>query len=200
MSVAIPKRQLFIGGRWVEPVKGGRLPVINPSTEEEIGTIPAATPADVDAAVSAAQACVDSGEWTRSTGAYRAKILHAIADKVCVIGDGVWGTGGWWFCAQGFVPACLKPEPPPNVHPSSTLRVKPGRSNTRPAGTRAEDLPGHPGEPRQWQTLGRGGVGCGALGGVHWCAVGLYGRFPVTCVCLHWCAGAKIKRVAARVA
>ncbi|KAL6772369.1 ALDH10 [Auxenochlorella protothecoides x Auxenochlorella symbiontica] len=82
MSVAIPKRQLFIGGRWVEPVKGGRLPVINPSTEEEIGTIPAATPADVDAAVSAAQACVDSGEWTRSTGAYRAKILHAIADKV----------------------------------------------------------------------------------------------------------------------
>lgn len=82
MPVTVPKRELFINGQWVAPTGNKRLPVINPATEEEVGSIPAAVPADVDAAVAAAQACVASGAWTRSTGAYRAKFLHAIADKV----------------------------------------------------------------------------------------------------------------------
>lgn len=46
----------------------------------------------------------------------------------CVIADGVWGTGGWWLCAQGFVPACLKPGPPkctPIKHPArQNLKIK----------------------------------------------------------------------------
>lgn len=82
MPVAIPERQLFIGGQWVSPCKGGRIPIVNPVTEETIGSIPAATPDDVEAAVAAAQACVESGSWTKATGAYRAKYLRAIAEKV----------------------------------------------------------------------------------------------------------------------
>jgi hypothetical protein len=59
----IPSRQLFIGGQWVAPAQGGSLPVINPATEQEIGRIAAATPADVDRAVAAAVATAKSGTW-----------------------------------------------------------------------------------------------------------------------------------------
>ena len=39
----IPERNLWIDGRWVRPVRGGRIDVINPATEQVIGSIPAAT-------------------------------------------------------------------------------------------------------------------------------------------------------------
>jgi hypothetical protein len=35
---AIPRRGLFIGGGWREPTLSCRIPVINPATEETIGT------------------------------------------------------------------------------------------------------------------------------------------------------------------
>ena len=35
---AIPRRGLFIGGRWREPTLGRRIPVINPATEDTIGS------------------------------------------------------------------------------------------------------------------------------------------------------------------
>lgn len=61
--------------------------VINPATEKAFATIPAATAEDVDAAVAAATAAFKSGHWSRTTGAYRAKFLRAIAQKVltCMI-------------------------------------------------------------------------------------------------------------------
>jgi hypothetical protein len=34
----VPKRGLFIDGEWVEPVKGKRIPIVNPTTEESVGT------------------------------------------------------------------------------------------------------------------------------------------------------------------
>jgi betaine-aldehyde dehydrogenase len=52
-----------------------------PATEEVIGTIPAATAEDVEAAVAAADAAVRAKHWTTSSGAYRAKYLRAIAEK-----------------------------------------------------------------------------------------------------------------------
>lgn len=75
-------RQLFIGGKWMPPAKGGRFQVVSPITEEVIGTIPAATAEDVEAAVAAADAAVRGKHWTTSSGAYRARYLRAIADKV----------------------------------------------------------------------------------------------------------------------
>lgn len=77
----IPTRQLFIGGSWVAPAANGRLPVINPATELAIGSIPAATAPDVEAAVQAALACVHARQWTGFTGGERARYLRAIADK-----------------------------------------------------------------------------------------------------------------------
>ena len=79
--MSIPQRQLFIGGKWVAPAKGGSLPVVCPATEQVVGSIPAATAEDVDAAVSAAASAAQSGHWTQTTGAYRAGFLRAIAQK-----------------------------------------------------------------------------------------------------------------------
>lgn len=59
-----------------------RVQVVSPITEEVIGTIPAATAEDVEAAVAAADAAVRGKHWTTSSGAYRARYLRAIADKV----------------------------------------------------------------------------------------------------------------------
>lgn len=85
LDVEIPARELFIGGEWVAPIKGKYLPVINPSTEEICGKIPAATVEDVDLAVQAAKAAFSRNNgalWARATGKVRAGYLRAIAAKV----------------------------------------------------------------------------------------------------------------------
>ncbi len=45
--------QLFIGGKWVD-ASGGTYDVVNPATEEVVGTAPNATVADAEAAAAAA--------------------------------------------------------------------------------------------------------------------------------------------------
>ncbi|KAI8543566.1 hypothetical protein RHMOL_Rhmol08G0228900 [Rhododendron molle] len=85
MSIAIPCRQLFIDGEWREPVKKKRIPVINPSTEQIIGDIPAATAEDVEIAVDAARRALARNkgrDWASASGAHRAKYLRAIAAKI----------------------------------------------------------------------------------------------------------------------
>eukprot|EP01018_Ginkgo_biloba_P022640 Gb_26171 [translate_table: standard] len=85
MGIKVPLRQLFIDGEWRAPIGGKRIPVINPSTEETIGEIPAATAEDVELAVKAARATFTRNrgkDWPRTPGAFRAKYLRAIAAKV----------------------------------------------------------------------------------------------------------------------
>nr|GEZ84770.1 betaine aldehyde dehydrogenase [Tanacetum cinerariifolium] len=84
-TFSIPSRQLFIDGEWREPIKRNRIPVINPSTEQIVGDIPAATSEDVDVAVKAAckaLKCNGGKDWASATGAHRAKYLRAIAAKI----------------------------------------------------------------------------------------------------------------------
>jgi len=57
--------QLFIGGHWRKPSTEERLTVISPHSEKPIGDVPAASPADVDAAVTAARHAFDHGPWPR---------------------------------------------------------------------------------------------------------------------------------------
>ncbi|PON86079.1 Succinylglutamate-semialdehyde dehydrogenase [Trema orientale] len=85
MAIPIPSRQLFIDGQWTEPVLKKRIPIINPSTEEIIGDIPAATSEDVELAVAAARRALSrnkGAEWASASGAVRAKYLRAIAAKI----------------------------------------------------------------------------------------------------------------------
>lgn len=74
--------KLYIDGKWVDPIEGGILPVVDPATEEVFHQIPAATAADADAAVRAARAAFDTGPWRRMSGVERAKILRAMAQGI----------------------------------------------------------------------------------------------------------------------
>ncbi|KAA3475684.1 betaine aldehyde dehydrogenase 1, chloroplastic-like isoform X1 [Gossypium australe] len=85
MAIPIPSRQLFINGDWAEPLLKKRIPIINPTTEEIIGDIPAATAEDVDVAVQAARSALTRNkgkDWAFASGAVRAKYLRAIATKI----------------------------------------------------------------------------------------------------------------------
>ena len=66
---------LYIGGEWVSPADGRTVEVINPTTEEPIGSVALGGPADIDRAVRAARAAFDAGPWAASTPVERAAIM-----------------------------------------------------------------------------------------------------------------------------
>jgi aldehyde dehydrogenase (NAD+) len=74
--------KVYIGGSWRKPATDDVIEVISPITEELIATIPAASPADVDAAVAAARRAFDDGPWPRMTPAERAGYLRRVRDEV----------------------------------------------------------------------------------------------------------------------
>src|SRR5215217_9143020 len=69
--------KVFIGGEWVEPQGTETLEVVNSSTEETMGTIPACTAADADRAVIAAREAFEP--WSQTPREERAGYLSAIA-------------------------------------------------------------------------------------------------------------------------
>jgi aldehyde dehydrogenase (NAD+)/betaine-aldehyde dehydrogenase len=74
----IERKQLYIGGEWVDPAGDERIDVINASTEERMGSIPRGTEVDVDRAVKAARDAFD--DWAATPRAERARYLQAISD------------------------------------------------------------------------------------------------------------------------
>jgi betaine-aldehyde dehydrogenase len=73
--------KFFIGGEWVEPAGSATLKVVSPSTQEVIGSVPVATPTDMDRAVAAAKDALH-GEWATWTPAQRADLLDKIAELI----------------------------------------------------------------------------------------------------------------------
>jgi len=67
--------QLYINGEWTDGTGGDVLTVVNPATEEAIGTVPQATSGDVNRAVEAARAAFDEGPWPRMKPRERAAII-----------------------------------------------------------------------------------------------------------------------------
>jgi aldehyde dehydrogenase (NAD+) len=74
-------RQLLIDGQWVDPVDGGSLPALDPSTGAEMARIADAGPRDVDRAVHSARRAFE-GPWRRATPFDRQAILLRLADLV----------------------------------------------------------------------------------------------------------------------
>ena len=71
------RSSLYIGGQWVEADGDGVIEVINPTTEEVIGSVPAGSTNDVNAAIAAAKAAFPS--WSKSTVEQRIEILNALS-------------------------------------------------------------------------------------------------------------------------
>ncbi|MEM7341176.1 MAG: NAD-dependent succinate-semialdehyde dehydrogenase [Actinomycetota bacterium] len=72
---AYPELSLYIGGTWRST--DSTLPVINPSTEAEIGRLPIASGADLDDAIAAAAA--GFAVWSRTPPKERADLIRAAA-------------------------------------------------------------------------------------------------------------------------
>lgn len=72
----------LIGERWVAAQSGAVVPVRDPATGLEFGTIPAGASADVDSAVAAARASFDAGTWRDAKPAFRARTLWQIATLI----------------------------------------------------------------------------------------------------------------------
>jgi acyl-CoA reductase-like NAD-dependent aldehyde dehydrogenase len=72
--------QLLIGGHWRDAAGGATFPVLSPTTEQHLADVAAADASDVAAAVAAARAQVDGGEWARMPGAERGRLLWRLAD------------------------------------------------------------------------------------------------------------------------
>ncbi|WP_067796324.1 aldehyde dehydrogenase [Nocardia beijingensis] len=70
---------LFIGGRWTAPATAERIQVISPATVEPVGSVPAVSRADVDAAVAAARHAFDHGPWPATPPKQRAEVLTRAA-------------------------------------------------------------------------------------------------------------------------
>ena len=74
---------LYIGGQWVAARADETITAISASTEEVLGSVPHAGPADVDAAVAAARSAFDSpGGWPQWEPARRAEALRRLADAL----------------------------------------------------------------------------------------------------------------------
>jgi acyl-CoA reductase-like NAD-dependent aldehyde dehydrogenase len=84
------KDKIFIGGEWVEPSGSEPIEVVNPTTEEVIGTIPACSQEDADRAVAAAREAFET--WSQTSREERAGYIAAIAAGLNERGDEIAAT------------------------------------------------------------------------------------------------------------
>jgi acyl-CoA reductase-like NAD-dependent aldehyde dehydrogenase len=80
MTQTLVHDNLFIGGRWVAPAGQDTIAVVCPATEQVIGRVPHATPADADRAVAEARVAFDTGPWPRLSPAARIAVVTRIKD------------------------------------------------------------------------------------------------------------------------
>jgi aldehyde dehydrogenase (NAD+) len=81
-DIALPDRRLLINGKHVESRSNKRFDTLNPANGEVITDVSLAEADDVDLAVAAARAALESGPWRIMTGAQRGRLLTKLADLV----------------------------------------------------------------------------------------------------------------------
>ena len=82
--------QMYINGAWMDAADGARIEIINPATEETVGAVPRAAPADVEAALAAADRAWglwrQTDAWTRSAALRRIAVLvRDRADQIAAV-------------------------------------------------------------------------------------------------------------------
>jgi acyl-CoA reductase-like NAD-dependent aldehyde dehydrogenase len=78
--MTIRRDRLYANGTWVTPVTPGSIDVVDPTTEEVLGSVPAGGAPDVDRAVDAATHA--DAAWAATPAADRAQAVAAIADAM----------------------------------------------------------------------------------------------------------------------
>lgn len=72
----------YIDGAWRASTGRARVEVVDPATEQPWGSVPEATPEDIDAAMSVADRAFRDGRWSGLTPSQRAGYLLRIADEI----------------------------------------------------------------------------------------------------------------------
>src|SRR5437879_6254547 len=72
--------KLYIDGKWTDGTGAEQLTVINPATEEVVGTCPEASMDDMLAAITAARLAFDEGPWPQTSPAERAAVLTRMGE------------------------------------------------------------------------------------------------------------------------
>src|SRR6202142_1956052 len=75
-----PNVQLFIDGKWRPAASGKTIPVINPATEEPVGTVAHAEKADLDEALAAAEKGFKA--WRLVSAYERSKVMRKAAELI----------------------------------------------------------------------------------------------------------------------
>ncbi|KAF9019855.1 aldehyde dehydrogenase [Hymenopellis radicata] len=73
---------LFINGRFIDPIRGGFIDVVNPATGKIITSVSVGTKEDVDLAVNAAKAAYKTSWGLKVPGVERGRLLSKLADLV----------------------------------------------------------------------------------------------------------------------
>lgn len=73
---------LFINNEFVKSTSGKKFATINPANEQEITSVYAADPEDVDIAVKAARKALKNPSWKDLSSSDRGKLLLKLADLV----------------------------------------------------------------------------------------------------------------------
>ena len=74
--------RLLIGGRWVEPLGGGRVQIVSPETEQVVASTALASEADMDLAVAGARKAFDEGPWPTLPAAERVAALKRMVEAL----------------------------------------------------------------------------------------------------------------------
>src|SRR5258707_1198917 len=81
-DVHVTYRHLYMGGRWVDPIGGGTIDVLDPSTAIVLGSVPEGDSQDASVAVEAAADALAG--WSATEPGERAELLMALAAQMTV--------------------------------------------------------------------------------------------------------------------
>ncbi|GAB3013372.1 aldehyde dehydrogenase family protein [Mycobacterium bourgelatii] len=89
----------YIAGEWIDG-GSGRYDVINPATEQVIGTAPDADVADVERAIEAARHAFGTGPWPAAEPAERARCLRQLSDALLARAEEIYALAqAEWGCS-----------------------------------------------------------------------------------------------------
>lgn len=78
----VADQQMLIGGKWVNSQSGKTFETTDPTSGEVICRVAEGDKADVDLAVKAARAALETGPWGRMSASERGLLLHRLADAI----------------------------------------------------------------------------------------------------------------------
>ncbi len=81
-SFVARKQKLLINGQWVESASGKTFASYNPATGAVLASVAEGDREDVDRAVKAARTAFETGPWSRTSPADRAKMIWRLADLI----------------------------------------------------------------------------------------------------------------------